>query len=93
MSGSVVALSEKGPKKNLKDLGRQTIEEMMDGHLREADDAVGTERCERSAGRKAYRAGHYNRGFATSCSWILKSRHAKVTMILKATHVMKSLVT
>lgn len=34
MSGSVVALSEKGPKKNLKDLGRQTIEEMMDGRSR-----------------------------------------------------------
>lgn len=60
---------------------------------KETDGTVGTERCERTAGRKAYRADHYNRRIATSCLWLLKSRHAKVTMILKATHAMKSLVT
>lgn len=32
--GSVLALSEKSPKRSLKDLARQTIEEMMDGHSR-----------------------------------------------------------
>lgn len=34
MLGSVVALSEKSPKRSLKDLARQTIEEMLDGRSR-----------------------------------------------------------
>lgn len=34
MSGPIVALSEKSPKRSLKDLARQTIEEMLDGRSR-----------------------------------------------------------
>lgn len=34
MLGSVVALSEKSPKRSLRDLVRKTIEEMLNGHSR-----------------------------------------------------------
>lgn len=94
MPGSVVALSEKGPKRSLKDLVRQTIEEMLNGRSRRKPKAPSAQSdasvppTARPTGQATTIAGSQlpSHGF-------LKSRHAKVTMILKATHVMKSLVT
>ena len=41
---------------------RKTVEETLDAMLdAEADEITGAARYERSAGRKAYRAGHYER--------------------------------
>ena len=45
----------------------ETVEDTPDGLLEEeADDLVGAERYERTAGREAYRAGHYDRRLATT---------------------------
>ncbi len=52
---------------DLGELVRQTVEDAPDGQLEEqADDPVGAERHERTAGRKACRAGRYDRRLATT---------------------------
>ncbi|MBQ2631636.1 MAG: transposase, partial [Kiritimatiellae bacterium] len=50
----------------LRELVRQTVEDTLNGLLEEeADDLVGAERHGRTAGREAYRAGHYDRKLVT----------------------------
>lgn len=67
MPEPIVSLNEESLKADLRELVRRTVEEMPDGLLdEEADDLVGAERYERTAGREAYRAGHYERKLTTT---------------------------
>ena len=67
MPEPIVTLNEESLKGDLRELVRQTVEDTPDGLLEEeADDLVGAERYERTAGREAYRAGHYDRRLATT---------------------------
>ena len=54
-------------KNELRELVRKTIEETINAMLdEEADQLVGAVPYERTDGRAAYRAGHYERGFTTT---------------------------
>jgi putative transposase len=67
MPEPIVTLNEESLKGDLRELVRQTVEDTPDALLEEeADDLVGAERYERTAGREAYRAGHYDRRLATT---------------------------
>ena len=67
MSEPIVSFDEKAIKNELRELVRQTVEDTLNGLLEEeADDLVGAERYERTAGREAYRAGHYDRKLVTT---------------------------
>ena len=67
MPEPIVTFNEESLKTDLRELVRSTVEEMLNGLLdEEADDLVGAERYERTAGREAYRAGHYERKLATT---------------------------
>ena len=67
MPEPIVTLNEESLKGDLRELVRQTVEDTLNGLLEEeADDLVGAERYERTAGREAYRAGHYDRRLATT---------------------------
>ena len=67
MPEPIVTLNEEGLGSDLRELVRKTVEDTLNGLLEaEADDLVGAERYERTAGREAYRAGHYDRGLTTS---------------------------
>ena len=57
MPEPIVTFNEESLKTDLRELVRSTVEEMLNGLLdEEADDLVGAERYERTAGRGAYRA-------------------------------------
>ncbi|MFR4569187.1 MAG: IS256 family transposase [Collinsella stercoris] len=67
MPEPIVTLNEESLRSDLRELVRKTVEDTLNGLLEaEADDLVGAERYERTAGREAYRAGHYDRGLTTS---------------------------
>ena len=67
MSEPIVSFDEKALKDELRELVRQTVEDTLNGLLEEeADDLVGAGRYERTAGREAYRAGHYDRSLVTT---------------------------
>lgn len=67
MPEPIVSLNEESLRTDLRELVRKTVEETLNGLLdEEADDLVGAERYERTAGREAYRAGHYARRLATT---------------------------
>lgn len=67
MPEPIVTLNEESLRGDLRELVRQTVEDTLNGLLEEeADDLVGAERYERTAGREAYRAGHYDRRLATT---------------------------
>ena len=67
MPEPIVTLNEESLRSDLRELVRKTVEDTLNGLLEaEADDLVGAERHGRTAGREAYRAGHYDRGPATS---------------------------
>ena len=67
MPEPIVSLNEESLKSDLRELVRRTVEDTLDGLLKEeAGDLVGAERYERTAEREAYRAGHYDRSLATS---------------------------
>lgn len=69
MPEPIVTLNEESLKGDLRELVRQTVEDTLNGLLEEeADDLVGAERYERTAGREAYRAGHYDRRLACIAS-------------------------
>ena len=62
MSGPIVLFNEDTLKDDLRELVRITVQDTLNGLLEEeADDLIGAERYERTAGREAYRAGHYDR--------------------------------
>ena len=68
MSNPIVSFDEQAVKDELSELVRKTIEETINAMLdEEADRLVGTgPYYERTDGRAAYRAGHYERGFTTT---------------------------
>lgn len=67
MSDPIVSFDEGAIRNELKELVRKTVEDTINALLEEEADAlVGAERYERTADREAYRAGHYDRKFATT---------------------------
>lgn len=67
MPEPIATLNEESLKTDLRELVRRTVEDTLNGLLEEeAGDLVGAERYERTAGREAYRAGHYDRSPITS---------------------------
>lgn len=67
MPEPIVTFNEETLKSDLRELVRKTVEDTLNGLLEEeAGDLVGAERYERTAGREAYRAGHYDRNLTTS---------------------------
>lgn len=67
MSGNMVSVDEESLKSDLRELVRKTVQETLNALLdEEADEMVGAERYERTAGREAYRSGHYRRKLVTT---------------------------
>ena len=67
MPEPIVTLNEESLKSDLRELVRKTVEDALNGLLEEEAGAlVGAEHYERTAGREAYRAGHYDRSLTTS---------------------------
>ena len=67
MSNPIVSFDEDAVKSELRELVRKTVEETINAMLdEEADQLVGAAPYERTDGRAAYRAGHYERGFTTT---------------------------
>lgn len=66
MSANIVTVDEESLRKDIKNLVRKTVEETLNALLdEEASELVGAERYERTAGREAYRSGHYTRRLVT----------------------------
>jgi putative transposase len=67
MSDPIVTFDENAVRGELKELVRRTVEDTLNALLEEeADDLVKAGRYERTAGREAYRAGHYERDLTTT---------------------------
>ena len=67
MSDPIVTFDENAVRGELRELVRRTVEDTLNALLEEeADDLIGADRYERTAGREAYRAGHYERGLTTT---------------------------
>ena len=67
MPEPIVTLNEESLRSDLRELVRRAVEDTPNGLLEEeVDGLAGAERYERTAGREAHRAGHYDRGLATS---------------------------
>ena len=67
MSGNIIQLNENLIKNNLKDLVRDSVEEILNALLdHEADELVRAGKYERTGDRKGYRSGHYERNFGTT---------------------------
>ena len=66
MSANIVTVDEESLRKDIENLVRKTVEETPDALLdEEASELVGAGRYERTAGREAYRSGHYARKLVT----------------------------
>lgn len=66
MSANIVSVDEESLRKDIKNLVRMTVEETLNAPLEEeASELVGAERYDRTAGREAYRSGHYARKLVT----------------------------
>ena len=66
MSANIVSVDEESLRNDIKNLVRKTVEETLNALLdEEASELVGAERYERTAGREAYRSGHYTRSLVT----------------------------
>ena len=67
MSDPIVTFDEDAVRGELRELVRRTVEDTLNALLEEeADDLVKADRYERTAERKAYRAGHYERRLTTT---------------------------
>lgn len=67
MSGNIVSVDEESLKSDLRELVRKTVQKTLNALLdEEADEMVGAERYERTAGREAYRSGHCKRKLVTT---------------------------
>lgn len=76
MPEPIVTLNEKSLRSDLRGLVRKAVEDTLNGILEaDADELVGTEHCERTAEREAYRAGHYDRGLTTSSGEVTICMH------------------
>ena len=66
MSANIVSVDEESLRKDIENLVRKTVEETLNALLdEEASELVGAGRYERTAGREAYRSGHYARKLVT----------------------------
>ena len=66
MSGNIVAVDEESLRDDIGNLVRRTVEETLNAPPdEEASELVGAERHGRTAGREAYRSGHYTRRLVT----------------------------
>lgn len=66
MSANIVTVDEESLRKDIENPVRKTVEETPDALLdEEASELAGAGRCERTAGREAYRSGHYARKLVT----------------------------
>ena len=77
MSANIVSVDEESLRNDIKNLVRKTVEETLNALLdEEASELVGAERYERTAGREAYRSGHYTRRlvFVSSSGFQLRQR-------------------
>ena len=71
MSNPIVSVDEETLKGDLRELVRKTVQDTLNALLeQEADEMVGAERYERTAGREAYRSGHYKRRLTTTSGQI-----------------------
>lgn len=71
MSNAIVSVDEETLKGDLRELVRKTVQDTINALLEEeADEMVGAERYERTAGREAYRSGHYKRRLTTTSGQI-----------------------
>ena len=67
MPNAIVSVDEETLKGDLRELVRKTVQDTINALLEEeADEMVGAERYERTAGREAYRSGHYKRKLVTT---------------------------
>lgn len=67
MSDPIVTFDENAVRGELRELVRRTVEDTINALLEEeADDLVKAGRYERTVGREAYRAGHYERDLTTT---------------------------
>ena len=67
MSNAIVSVDEETLKGDLRELVRKTVQDTINALLEEeADEMVGAESYERTAGREAYRSGHYKRKLVTT---------------------------
>lgn len=82
MSANIVSVDEESLRNDIKNLVRKTVEETLNALLdEEASELVGAERYERTAGREAYRSGHYTRRLVTGageppyrrCRWRIRT--------------------
>lgn len=72
MSDPIVSFDEAAMRGELEELVRQTVEDTPSALLEEeADDLIGADRYERTADREARRAGHYERGLATTSGQVI----------------------
>lgn len=71
MSDPIVSVDEETLKGDLRELVRKTAQDTLNALLeQEAEEMVGAGRCERTAGRGAYRSGHCKRKPATTSGQI-----------------------
>lgn len=71
MSDPIVSVDEESLRKDIVELVRKTVQDTLNALLeQEAEEMVGAERYERTAGREAYRSGHYKRKLSTTSGQI-----------------------
>ena len=71
MSDPIVSVDEESLRKDIVELVRKTVQDTLNALLeQEAEEMVGAERYERTAGREAYRSGHYKRRLTTTSGQI-----------------------
>ncbi|MGN9233988.1 IS256 family transposase [Atopobiaceae bacterium HCP3S3_D6] len=71
MSDPIVSVDEESLRKDIVELVRKTVQDTLNALLeQEAEEMVGAERYERTAGREAYRSGHYRRKLVTTSGQI-----------------------
>ena len=71
MSDPIVSVDEESLRKDIVELVRKTVQDTLNALLeQEAEEMVGAERYERTAGREAYRSGHYKRKLVTTSGQI-----------------------
>lgn len=67
MSSPIVSVDEASLRNDIVELVRKTVQDTLNALLeQEAEEMVGAERYERTAGREAYRSGHYRRKLVTT---------------------------
>ncbi|MDD7363934.1 MAG: transposase, partial [Olsenella sp.] len=71
MSDPIVSVDEESLRKDIVELVRKTVQDTLNALLeQEVEEMVGAERYERTAGREAYRSGHYKRKLVTTSGQI-----------------------